>query len=122
MSSDIRITLTLSDPKLGGEEIQAVVQRLIPLVKDVDGVENACLVSTDTSPKGAKGGNLLVGTFEVTTKIAKLRPLWQFLQRILQGKTIEATFKSPNGKEFTAKVTNREDFEYLRQQAEEFFK
>lgn len=123
MQDTFNLIVTIQDPDLNDEELQTKVQLLVPQIREIDGVEEAKLVSVDTAPMGAKSvGGFVAGCFQATVITLKLRPLWEFLGDRIANKTIEATFKSPDGREFTGKARNRDDFKYLLQQAEEFYK
>ena len=40
---------------------------------------------------------------------------------LLNNKTVKMTVKAPDGSEFSGEAKNRDDLEYLLQQAEEFY-
>jgi ACT domain-containing protein len=43
-TSNVQITISLQDPSLDDDELQAEVENLLPQMKEVDGVENVDLV------------------------------------------------------------------------------
>ncbi len=52
--SNVQVTISLAELVLGKEELQAVVQDLLPQLRDVDGVEDADLMGVADVAKGAK--------------------------------------------------------------------
>ncbi|MEH2065097.1 MAG: hypothetical protein V7K50_23030 [Nostoc sp.] len=49
--SNVQVTISLSEPGLDKEELQAEVQNLLPQIKEVDGVEDADLSQLQKPPK-----------------------------------------------------------------------
>ena len=53
-TSNVQVTISLSDPDLDDQELQAEVENLLPQVREVDGVEQADLVAATETPRSAK--------------------------------------------------------------------
>ncbi|WP_413277161.1 hypothetical protein [Floridanema evergladense] len=121
--SNIEITISLVDASLSDEELQEKVENLLPELRQVDGVENADLVPVEQAPPDSKAlGGYVLGTLKTLVDVSKVKPLFDFLAGMVRSKTIETTFKKPDGTELTIKVSNREDFEFAYQKAEKFLK
>ncbi|NJO39307.1 MAG: sugar ABC transporter permease [Cyanobacteria bacterium CRU_2_1] len=123
----MKVTISLNDPDLSDEALQRYVEALVPQVKEVDGVEDATLVPFNQAlavagmtPKSV--GGFLIGAMQAEVNFENIGKLWNFLKDRLANKSLEAAFEAPDGRKFTGKANNQEDFEFLMQQAEEFFK
>lgn len=61
-TSNIQVTISLSDHNLDDDQLQEQVENLLPQLKEVDGVEDANLVSVEQAPPGSKAlGGFLLG-------------------------------------------------------------
>ncbi|WP_242063366.1 hypothetical protein [Nostoc sp. FACHB-892] len=53
-TSNVEVTISLSELGLDEEELQTEAQNLLPQIKDVDGVEDASLVPVTEAPQDSK--------------------------------------------------------------------
>lgn len=121
-TSTVEVTISLSSTDLQDEELlQAQVEDLLPQIREVDGVEEAHLVTEEAFPVLAKGEGFIVGTIKAVI-IPGSTALFNFLKEHLSGKSIEITLKKPSGQELKIKAGNQKDFEFAYQKAQEFFK
>ena len=122
-TSNIEVTISLSDPDMDDEELQAEVENLLPQVREVDGVEQATLVTVEKAPPGSKAlGGFLLGMLTAEVNPKNIKALFGFLGDRLGGKSIEMTVKTPDGRELSVKASSQAEFEFVMQQAQEFLK
>ncbi|MTJ53029.1 sugar ABC transporter permease [Anabaena sp. UHCC 0253] len=81
-TSNVEIIIYLAELGLEQEELQAEVQKLLPILREVDGVETADIVTVEKAPVNTKA----VGGFVwelLTTKLnpANIKPLFGFLTK-----------------------------------------
>ncbi len=121
--SQLQVTIAFQEPELDDEDLQADVDRLLPQIREIDGVEEVGLVPVAEMPTGAKSiGGIVVGAAKFAVDNSNILKGLVFIGgRLVNGKTLKATFKAPDGREFSGEAGSRSDFEYLMQQAEEFF-
>ena len=120
-SSNIQITISLSDPKLDDQELQAEVDNLLPQLKEVDGVEDVNLVPVEEVPEGSKAlGGFLLGLLTAEVNVANIKALFSFLSERLSGKPIEMSLKAADGRELSIKANSQAEFDYAYQKAQEF--
>ncbi len=120
-TSNVQVTISLTELGLDEDELQTEVQNLLPQIKDVDGVEDADLVAVTEAPQGAKAfGGFLSGTLKAVVNPALIKPLFGFLGRVLGNKTIKVGIKTPDGRELNLEASSREDLEFAGQLAENF--
>ncbi len=122
-TSTVEVTISLSSTDLQDEEwLQAQVEDLLPQIREVDGVEEAHLVTEEAFPVLAKGEGFIVGTIKAVI-IPGSTALFKFLKEHLSGKSIEITLKkASDSQELKIKAGNQKDFEFAYQKAQEFFK
>lgn len=121
--SNIQVTISLSDPSLDDEELQAEVDNLLPQLREVDGVEEANLVAVEEVPQGSKAfGGFLLGLLMAEVNPANIKALFGFLGERLGGKPIELSLKAPDGRELSIKASSKVEFDYAYQKAQEFLK
>jgi len=124
MSNRTEILLTFQAPDLDDEDLQIYVERLLPQIRDIEGVEKANLVGAETTVEGSRSiGGFALGAVKVVAENSNIiKGLWS-LSNTLTGnnKTLKMTVKAPDGREFSGEAKSRDDFEYLMQQAEEFY-
>lgn len=122
-TSNIQVTISLSDPSLNDEELQAEVDNLLPQIREVDGVEDANLVAVEEVPEGSKAlGGFLLGLLTAEVNPANIKAVFRFLSDRLGGKPIELTLKTPDGKELSIKASSQEEFDFAYHKAQEFLK
>ncbi len=119
--SNVQVTISLSDPDLDDQELQAEVESLLPQVREVDGVEQADLVSVTETPRSAKAlGTFLLGVLSAEVKPANIKALFGFLSDRFGNKPIKLVLKTPDGRELNLEAGSRKEFEFAMQQAQDF--
>ena len=119
-TSNIEVTISLSEADLDDEKLQVEAENLLPQIREVDGVEEANLVTLEEAPTGSKA----IEGFSVGQLIALVNPknvgsLFKFLGDRLGNKTIKVIIKkSPLNEEITVEATNSQDFELAWQKVE----
>ncbi|WP_338421912.1 sugar ABC transporter permease [Nostoc flagelliforme] len=89
-TSNVQVTISVTELGLDEEELQAEVEKLLPQVKEVDGVEDADLVAVTEVPQGSKAlGGFLLATLKAVGNPSLIKPLFEFLSTRLTGKIIE---------------------------------
>ena len=122
-SSTIQVTISLSDPSLDDEELQAYMENLKPQLLQVDGVEEAKLVPVEEVPQGSKAlGGFLLGLLTAEVNPANIKALFGFLGERLGGKPIKMNVKASDGKELNIEASSQAEFELAYQKAQEFLK
>lgn len=121
-TSNVQVTIALSDPDLDDQELQAEVEKLLPQLREVDGVE-ADLVAVEQAPPGSKAlGGFLLGLLTAEVNPANIKALFRFLGDRLGGKPIEMTLKAADGRELSIKASSQEEFDFAYHKAQEFLK
>ncbi|MBD1848468.1 sugar ABC transporter permease [Leptolyngbya sp. FACHB-711] len=117
------IILTFQSLELDNEDLQAEVECLLPQLREVDGVEEVALIDVKLPPDGSKsGGGFVLGALKFVVNNSKIiQGLMGLSNALLGNKTLKMTVKAPDGSEFSGEAKNRDDLEYLLQQAEEFY-
>lgn len=122
-TSNVQITISLQDPSLDDDELQAEVENLLPQIKEVDGVENVDLVPVTEAPKGAKAlGGFLLGMLQAEVSVANIKALFGFLSDRLGGQPIKISVKAADGRELNIEASSQAEFDYAYQKAQEFLK
>lgn len=120
-TSSVQLTISLAELGLDDEELQAEVEKLLPQIKEVDGVENAGLVEVTEVPSGSKSvTGYVVGMLKAVLAPAHLKTVFGFLRSI--NKPIKIQIKAPDGRELNLEASSREEFAFAMQKAEEFLK
>ncbi len=121
-TSNVKVTISLSETDLDDQELAAEVENLLPQIREVDGVEEADLVAVEEAPLGSKAlGGFLVGMLKAVVDPANFKALFGFLSDRFSGKTIELQVEA-NGKKLKVKASNKAEFELAIQKAEDFIK
>ncbi len=119
MQSNVQVTISLTELDLDETELQAEVQNLLPLLKEVDGVEDAGLVAVTDVPEGSKAlGGFSLGTFKALVNPAFIKPVFEFLGR-LSNKTFEFEVEA-YGEKFKGKASSKEDLAFINQEVQTF--
>ena len=123
--STVQFTIDLTDTGLDDEELARLTVTLLQQMKDLDEFEkvNRVAVEDEDMPKDAKSiGGFLLGilTAEVNGKNIKVALSW--LRDRLSGKPIKLRIRKRQGTEINLEASSREDFEFVRQQAEKLLK
>jgi len=121
-NTKVQVTISLHNPDLSDEELQAEVEDLLPQLREVDGVDEADLVPVVDVPKGAMAlGGFVLGLLTAEVNPANIKALMRFLGDRLGGKQIELSLKRPDGKELSIKASSQAELELAFQKAQEFF-
>lgn len=122
-TSNLQVTISLSDPSLDEEELQAEVENLLPQIREVDGVEDADLVPIEKAPPGSKAfGGFLWGLLMAEVSPANIKALFGFLSDRLGGKLIKLDIEAPDGRKLSIEASSQAEFDYAYQKAQEFLK
>lgn len=116
----LSITLTLSDPQVDDEQLQADTLTLQDQIAEVEGVNDVYTTPATQAPVNAKsiGGAIInVLTAEITPQA--LMSVLNFLGGRLFNRTIEIEAEA-NGKTLKVKVSNAKDLEFAIEQAKRF--
>ncbi|PSB03385.1 hypothetical protein [Merismopedia glauca] len=106
----VQVIITLSDPQLKDEEMQEAIQNLQLEAKEVDGVEEAELISLEQAPPNSKSlGGFLLNQFKALVEIKKLPNLIKTLGSRLFGNQIIKVKAEKNGNKLEIEISNPED-------------
>ena len=120
-TSNVQVTISLTELGLDDEDLQAEVQNLLPQLRDVDGVEDADLVAVENAPRDTKAlGGFLLGLLNAEVNVANIKTLFVFLSDRLGNKPIKMVLKAPDGRELDLEASSREEFEFAIQKAQDF--
>lgn len=121
-TSNIQLTISLSELDLDEEDLQAEVENLLPQIQEVDGVEEAGLVEVSEVPESSKSltGYVLGMLKTVLIDKADIRNVFSFLRDRFGNKPIKLKLKAPDGRELDLEASSREEFEFAMLQAQNF--
>ena len=118
--SNIKIIISLSEASLEDKELQTQTQKLLPQIKEVDGVETVNLVTVAEAPLGSKAlGPFSLGRLKTMVDPAKIKVLFEFIGDRINGKTIEFDVEA-NHKKLKLKVDNQEELVTAIETAQKF--
>ena len=118
--SDIKFTISFTDPELNLEERDEQAQKLLNQMKDLDELEEVGRVFDPNPPAGNKAlGGFLPGIIEAVIETSQIKQCLEFLGERLSGKTIEMEVTA-NGKSLKVKVGNQAELTAAVQAAEQF--
>ncbi|MBE9126918.1 sugar ABC transporter permease [Coleofasciculus sp. LEGE 07092] len=122
-TSNLQVTISLSDPNLDDEDLQAEVENLLPQIKEVDGVEEANLVAVEQAPPDSKAlGGFLLGVLTAEVNPANIKAVFRFLNDRFGGKPIKLDIEAPDGRKLSIEASSQAEFDYAYQKAQEFLK
>ena len=120
-TSNVQVTISLTELGLDDEDLEAEVQNLLPQLRDVDGVEDADLVAVENAPRNTKAlGGFLLGLLNAEVNVANIKTVFVFLSDRLGNKPIKMVLKAPDGRELDLEASSREEFEFAVQKAQDF--
>jgi len=120
-TSNIQLTISLSELDLDEEELQAEVENLLPQIQEVDGVEEAGLVEVSEVPESSKSlTGYVLGMLKTVLDPQSLKNVFGFLRDRFGNKPIKLILKAPDGRELNLEASSREEFEFAMQQAQDF--
>ncbi len=110
-TSDVKLTITFTDPDLDAEEKDEEVQKLLAQMKDLDEVEAVDRVINSNAPEGSKSvTGWVVAQLITFAKPENVKQVWGFLSDRLANKTIELEAEA-NGKKIKIKASSRQELE-----------
>ncbi|MDJ0697178.1 sugar ABC transporter permease [Mastigocoleus sp. MO_188.B34] len=119
-TSQIKIMISWSEDGLEDKELQAQTQKLIPEIKEVDGVETVNLVTVAEAPLGSKVfGPFSLGRLKTMVDPTKIKVLFEFIGDRMNGKAIELDVEA-NYKKLKLKVDNEEELVTAIETAQKF--
>ncbi|MBW4498427.1 MAG: hypothetical protein KME57_02255 [Scytonema hyalinum WJT4-NPBG1] len=105
-TSDVKLTITFTDPDLDAEEKDEEVQKLLAQMKDLDEVEAVDRVINSNAPEGSKSvTGWVVAQLITFVKPENVKQVWGFLSDRLGNKTIEVEAEA-NGKKIKIKASS----------------
>ncbi len=118
--SDIKFTISFTDPELDLEEQDEQAQKLLNQMKTLDELEEVGRVLDPNPPVGNKAlGGFLPGILKAVIKANHIKQFMEFLGDRLVGQTIEMEVTG-NGKSLKVKVSNQAELKEAVQAAEQF--
>ncbi|MEI6442339.1 MAG: hypothetical protein WCO29_04255 [Nostocales cyanobacterium ELA583] len=116
--SNVKFTITLSNPELDAEEQERETRNLLREIKDLD-IESAGLVEVAEVPEGGKSvGGFLVGALQAEVTISNCYKLLAWLGS-LGNKTIELEVEA-NGKKVIVKASSQQELAAALELAQKF--
>ena len=122
-TSNLEVTISLPELGLDDEELQAEAENLLPQIREVDGVEEANLVTLEQAPTGSKAfGGFAMGKLKALVNPRNVGSLFRFLGDRLGNKTIEMEIEEKpfGGRKIRVRATNKEDFDLASQRVKDF--
>lgn len=120
-TSNVKVTISLSDIDMDDEELQTEVENLLPQIREVDGVEDVDLVGVSETPEGAKAfGGFLLGILTAEVNPANIKALFQFLSDRFSGKPIKLKVEKNDGNKLEIEASSQAEFDYAIEKAKEF--
>ena len=123
-TSNVEVTISLSEPDLDDDRLQAEAENLLPQIREVDGIEEANLVTLEEAPTGSKAfGGFALGKLKALVNPKNLGSLFKFLGDRLGNKIIEIEIEDKNmigGRKIRVRANNMEEFELASQKAKDF--
>jgi hypothetical protein len=117
--SNVKFTITLSNPDLDADEQERETRNLLREIKDLD-VESAGLVEVTEIPEGARAiGGFLVGALQAEVTISNCYKLLTWLGDRLGNKTIELEVEA-NGKKVKVKANGQKELTAALELAQKF--
>jgi hypothetical protein len=122
-TSNVKLTIILNDPDLDDEEKSEQAQRLLQELRELDEVEVAEPVFDSQAPLGTKAfGGFIAGILMAEVSPVNIKRLFSFLSERLGNKPLKLKVKATDGRELEIEASSKEEFEYIKKQAEEWLK
>ncbi len=120
-TSNVKVTISLSDTGMDDEELETEVENLLPQIREVDGVEDADLVAVSETPEGSKAfGGFLLGILTAEVNPANIKNLFKFLSDRFSGKPIKLKVEKKDGNKLEIEASSQAEFDYAMEKAKEF--
>lgn len=118
---NVKLIIGFNDPDLDDEEKNEQAQKLLQEIRELDEIEVAELLPDPNPPAGNKAfGGILAGFLMAEVSPANLKKLFGFLSDRFGNKPMKLKVKATDGRELEIEASSKEEFEYIKQQAEEF--
>jgi hypothetical protein len=110
-TSNVKLTITFTDPQLDDQDKDEEVQKLLAQMKDLDEVEAVDRVVNPNAPEGTKSvTGWVVAQLIAFVKPENVKQLWGFLSDRLGNKVIELEAEA-NGKKIKIKASSQQELE-----------
>jgi hypothetical protein len=110
-TSNVKLTITFTDPDLDDQDKDEEVQKLLAQMKDLDEVEAVDRVVNPTVLEGTKSvTGWVVAQLIAFVKPENVKQLWGFLSDRLANKVIELEAEA-NGKKIKIKASSQQELE-----------
>jgi hypothetical protein len=120
-SSALELLIELYDLDMSKEESDKIIYRLKDDLTEIDEVESVNRVADLDVPEGSKSaGDFLDNLLKVEVTPANCIKVLKFLSDRLGNKPLKLRIKKPDGNEIELEASSREEFDYIRQQAQKF--
>jgi hypothetical protein len=119
--SNIKLTISLTDPELDEEELDEATRNLLQEMKELDEVEQVSLVKVEQAPEGSKAlAGVLLGLLQAEVSLKNIKKVLGFLGDRLGAKPIEIEVEALNGRKLKVKASSREELLLAIKAAEDF--
>jgi hypothetical protein len=119
-TSDVKLTITFTDPDLDDQDKDEEVQKLLAQMEDLHEVEAVERVVNADAPEGTKSvTGWVIGQLIAFVKSENVKPVWNFMKDRLGNKTIEVEAEA-NGRKMKVKASNMKEFEAAVKTVQEF--
>jgi hypothetical protein len=120
-SSNLQLIIELSHVDISEEELDKSIRLLKSDLEEIDEVESVSRETNSNVPEGSKSaGDALLNILKAEVTPVSCMRLLKFLSDRLGNKPLKLKVRKPDGREIELEASSREEFEYLRQQAQEF--
>ncbi len=110
-TSDVKLTITFTDPDLDDQDKDEEVQKLLAQMEDLHEVEAVERVVNADAPEGTKSvTGWVIGQLIAFVKSENVKPVWNFMKDRLGNKLIEVEAEA-NGKKIKIKASSRQELE-----------
>lgn len=120
-TSNVQVTISLTELGLDDEDLQRKVQNLLPQLKKVDGVEDAGLVAEENAPQGTRSiSGYVWGLLKAQVNPAHIKTLFKFLGDRFGNKRLKLDLEAADGRKLHVEVSNAQELELAIQKAQDF--
>lgn len=118
--SSVEVIVTLKNPELSDEEIQASVRTLKNQLAELEELQDVTLIPVAEASSGTKGiGGFVLGKLKALLNLNALKKVVGLLGQNLFGSSIEVEAKG-NGRELKIKIRTPEDLQQVMPEVEHF--
>ncbi len=120
-TSNVQVTISLTELGLDDEDLQKKVQNLLPQLKKVDGVEDAGLVAEENAPQGTRSiSGYVWGLLKAQVNPAHIKTVFKFLGDRFGNKRLKLDLEAADGRKLHVEVSNAQELELAIQKAQDF--